>query len=344
MPRPNPADYAWLVHTEYAEAGCLTVVVGMDVQTCLKVIGAEDAPVTDTFSRDASGASLVSVLPAGDGDAATAVLVEQNGFEGSRTEVLRRLSKKGRAASAFWNVNGAVRFGCAQRGKVVASAELDDPDDDELPARLRRIVDEFRDSPDQPALAMALVQQFTGVAVAGTAEVMAPGAAHRILEPISQLPVTPEELVRLQLPAASLVADVMSASSSARWLLAEWAAEQAVEAAALREQPAVAAFLDQPTTPRTMTPELSALRSAADRLLWSLSLAINSPEGTDEDTLNVGPAGSRRWALECLAYLAQPDEVAAALGASYCANLVAGAGDSDSAFVSAAREKLTALD
>ena len=92
----------------------------------------------------------------------------------------------GKAASAFWNVNGVVRFGCAQRGKVIASFELDDADDQELPARLRAIVDEHRSSGvNQAELAMALVQQFTCIVVAGTTEIMAPSAAHRILEPIS---------------------------------------------------------------------------------------------------------------------------------------------------------------
>ena len=186
VPRTKPADYAWLADSDYAEAGCLTVVVGMDVPSCRKVIGAEDAVVSETFSPDASGAALVSVLPAASGDTTGALLVEHNGFEGSRTEVLQLLSKMGKAASAFWNVNGVVRFGCAQRGKVIASFELDDADDQELPARLRAIVDEHRSSGvNQAELAMALVQQFTCIVVAGTTEIMAPSAAHRILEPIS---------------------------------------------------------------------------------------------------------------------------------------------------------------
>ena len=71
---------------------------------------------------------------------------------GSSTTASRDLAPKsfvycrrgGKAASAFWNVNGVVRFGCAQRGKVIASFELDDAEDHELPARLRAIVDENR--------------------------------------------------------------------------------------------------------------------------------------------------------------------------------------------------------
>ncbi len=33
------------------------------------------------------------------------VVVEDNGYQGSREEVLRPLSRLGRTASAFWNVN-----------------------------------------------------------------------------------------------------------------------------------------------------------------------------------------------------------------------------------------------
>ena len=122
--------------------------------------------------------------------------------------------------------------------------------------------------------------------------------------------------------------------------LADWAARQAVAAGRLSDEEEVARFMEQDARPRKLTPALSAMRSAADRELMALWIAINSPEGTSEHRARAIEVGPRHWALECLAYLAQPDDLAAALGSTYCANLLIAADDEDPGFVNAALDEL----
>ncbi|MFI6089175.1 DUF6461 domain-containing protein [Streptomyces sp. NPDC051218] len=52
------------------------------------------------------------------------VVVESNGYQGSREEVLRPLSQLGRAASAFWNVNAHSQLSLAEDGLVLSSFDM----------------------------------------------------------------------------------------------------------------------------------------------------------------------------------------------------------------------------
>ena len=49
------------------------------------------------------------------------LLWEDNGFQGSRPQVAARLSRRDTFASMYWNVNAAMRFTVARRGRVVRS-------------------------------------------------------------------------------------------------------------------------------------------------------------------------------------------------------------------------------
>ena len=55
---------------------------------------------------------MISAHDGGSPDSPSAVLIEDNGYEGAQPDVLAALSRKGRAASVFWNVNGIAMFGC----------------------------------------------------------------------------------------------------------------------------------------------------------------------------------------------------------------------------------------
>ncbi|MFI9767091.1 DUF6461 domain-containing protein [Streptomyces sp. NPDC052415] len=55
--------------------------------------------------------------------------MENNGYQGSREEVLRPLSQLGRAASAFWNVNARSQLSLAEEGLVLSSFDMLFPDD-----------------------------------------------------------------------------------------------------------------------------------------------------------------------------------------------------------------------
>jgi hypothetical protein len=50
------------------------------------------------------------------------------GWQGSRPEVLRRISAGGRAVSAYWNVNLTTRFSYAAGGRVLTAFEVMSPD------------------------------------------------------------------------------------------------------------------------------------------------------------------------------------------------------------------------
>ena len=56
------------------------------------------------------------------------LVVEVNGWQGSRPEVLRRVSAGGRAVSAYWNVNLTTRFSYAVDGRVLTAFEVMSPD------------------------------------------------------------------------------------------------------------------------------------------------------------------------------------------------------------------------
>jgi hypothetical protein len=56
-------------------------------------------------------------------------IMEVNGYQGARPEVLRRLSDGARVHSAFWNVNANNRLSFAAFGEVVTDLEADYPDE-----------------------------------------------------------------------------------------------------------------------------------------------------------------------------------------------------------------------
>ena len=97
---------------------------------CWSVVEAIDGPISAAEVVTVWGGSpdeLASALP---GDAKDAVhLIEVSGsvlildlwsYEPDRPEVLRLLSSRGRAQTAYWDVNGRADLQCAHEGQVVA--------------------------------------------------------------------------------------------------------------------------------------------------------------------------------------------------------------------------------
>ncbi|MFF9899515.1 DUF6461 domain-containing protein [Streptomyces longispororuber] len=56
------------------------------------------------------------------------VVVEDNGYQGSREEVLRPLSRLGRTASAYWNVNAVSSLSLAENGLLSSVLDMVVPD------------------------------------------------------------------------------------------------------------------------------------------------------------------------------------------------------------------------
>ena len=97
------------------------------------------------------------------------LVVEVNGWQGSRPEVLRRVSAGSRAVSAYWNVNGVTRFSYAAGGRVLTAFEVMSPGrrDGEDPGCL----EEARaglpwDAGERVPLMLALMSRVTGLRVA----------------------------------------------------------------------------------------------------------------------------------------------------------------------------------
>jgi Family of unknown function (DUF6461) len=125
----NAADYAWLEDHWLREAFCITLVLGLDEVEVLRRLGGEHSqprPLTAGEAGELSGSfhagypQIVLVARAG----SWAVAVEDNGWEGSRPEVLRALSAGTQAVSVYRNVNALGYFSDAVDGEVLVRFEL----------------------------------------------------------------------------------------------------------------------------------------------------------------------------------------------------------------------------
>lgn len=288
-------------------------MTGTPVDRALKAVGADTA--REAASPDAYGAEGMGAIAAVElsTDTTAVALVEDNGYEGSRPEVLKALSKNGAAASACWNVNDVVRFACARRGKVLYSAELPDLDLDGVPRSLRKLVATTADDADLRALAVAMAVAYTGIELSRRDELSHPSRFHPITEPVLGLPVTAEELVGLQYPTPELVTAAQGASAEACRRLARWAALDALEETDLRNHPAVVEVidqLDQLDRPTTLGHGFIDLRNEVRRDLER-----------SEGKRWARTSGVRHWAIQALVYTAVREPITAALGATYCATV-----------------------
>jgi hypothetical protein len=96
--------------------GCLVLVAGASLDRIVSAFGGSSVTAG---GRESLGPSDVGVR-AGE---AWSLAVEHNGWQGSRLEVLRRLSAGTRAVSVFWNVNGVTRFRYVVDGVVMTGID-----------------------------------------------------------------------------------------------------------------------------------------------------------------------------------------------------------------------------
>lgn len=149
-PAPPPirqpeAPYRWLKQL-LEVAGTITIAQGLDVDD---VVGEFEE---DSVALEIDGGVLV---------------VESNNFQGSRPEVLERLSRNGKAASHFWNVNRDTSLSFARDGQVVSSREVLDQtefgDDPEVLEALEGL--DFTDWRHLDAKGITAVVRFTGAVI-----------------------------------------------------------------------------------------------------------------------------------------------------------------------------------
>jgi hypothetical protein len=167
-------QFAWLGHSPIQEAACLTFVRGSDPRRVAASFGAVvDHARTldfDEFCEEAFAHHdrhpVIGVRRIGD----WVLVVEDNGDQGSRPEVLRRVSARSEALSAFWNAQGRTRFSYAVDTEVRTSFEAIMPDyrDGARPDALEEIragLPWCINGVDNASLMLALCARITGRAL-----------------------------------------------------------------------------------------------------------------------------------------------------------------------------------
>ncbi|WP_169947954.1 DUF6461 domain-containing protein [Microbispora sp. H11081] len=187
-------------------AACWTVVVPHDrrpfsvADIGSRVSGGRPHDVHEAAPLDAlpyyDGVHPMSAAPAG----SAVLLFENNGFLGSLPEVLRRLSRDGRACGVYWNVEGNNRLSYAADGRVLVSLdamfseEWDDDDFAVLEPELRVMTELVAENEDDwQAAAMTVVELVTGVRL--TTEWLSGEHPYLTFQwPVATEPPSPEEL------------------------------------------------------------------------------------------------------------------------------------------------------
>jgi hypothetical protein len=178
MAEATAADYAWFKDHWLRQAFCLSLVRGLDEAELLRRLGGERSqPGTLTLAEagELAGsfhAGYPQIILAAKADG-WSVAVENNGWEGSRPEVLRALSQGTQAVSVYQNVNALRSFNHAVDGEVLVTFEPLFPEQrwgsqpDLLLPQMRAVgLDPDRQEPpygEVDTAAMALAERLTGV-------------------------------------------------------------------------------------------------------------------------------------------------------------------------------------
>ena len=186
----SPESYHWLSESSLEVAGCVTVVADGEAAGVRSAFGADGDPSRGGFEEAVLGTDPSWAWFTRSGTAQ--VVIEDNGFQGSRAEILgpaSRASSTGKAASVFWNVNGVVIFSCARRGKVLASAELIGLADEDLagvPKAVRRLAALAEsDATNLVGLGAAMVEAYTGIGFGPG--VLSEGHRYKLTPPADEL-------------------------------------------------------------------------------------------------------------------------------------------------------------
>jgi hypothetical protein len=120
---PPDAGHRWIEKGPLSVAATITVVRGLTPDEVITTFGGDPAaPVsmgstTEEHPRRRMGvpAPMVAVLAEDD----IVLAVEDNGYRGADEDRLTALSRNGKAASLYWNVNANFRLTVAERGKLL---------------------------------------------------------------------------------------------------------------------------------------------------------------------------------------------------------------------------------
>jgi hypothetical protein len=315
-------SYAWLNDedaTILAQAGCVTLVTGATARHVLKAFGARTDrthTASEAFLLDGQPAACVVDVPGG------VVAVEFNGYQGSRAEVLGPASRRGKAASIFWNVNYVVQFTCARRGRTLAMTDLSLPvDADELPRSLRPMLSLTEsDDADLVAVGMAMVDRFTGLTALTRELVDGLSEAYLLDPPVEEMGYESIETTLLRSGHLDLVEMIAAAESGTLRAVSEEAATSALAGVGLdNDQRAISvtsAFGG--AVPAEFGRQAMALLIAAHRESDAIRATDPSRHGGEAGPEMIN-AWLRVWAIRALQYATHPDPLQAALGALHAA-------------------------
>ncbi|ONI82639.1 hypothetical protein ALI22I_42150 [Saccharothrix sp. ALI-22-I] len=122
---PPDAEHWWIEKSSLSEAATITVVHGLTPSEVISTFGGDPAapvsiksiaerPAWERHGDPRYGyVPLLAVLAVDD----VVLAVEENGFQGADNDTLTALSRNGKAASLYWNVNGNFQLTVAERGE-----------------------------------------------------------------------------------------------------------------------------------------------------------------------------------------------------------------------------------
>jgi len=120
--------FRWLQSSPLRDEACITLVSPPNAGKIVRGFGGDlvGARQMSLAALDMPGADepALAVRTVG----AWLLVVEVNGWQGSRPEVLRQISAGGRAVSVYWNVNPTARFSYAASGQLLTAFEAMTPD------------------------------------------------------------------------------------------------------------------------------------------------------------------------------------------------------------------------
>ncbi|HXG76992.1 MAG TPA: DUF6461 domain-containing protein [Gaiellaceae bacterium] len=158
------ADYAWVREDPRLDAFCFCAVAGPTaLAVILDAFAADRTTETSAlFVESANGYPQPSYVLVGEAPGGV-LAAENNGWQGVGDDLLRRVSRGGRAVGYYRSVNADMTFALAEDGSVSASF---DPLLEPVPERLREEAAGLAFGVDdvEPS-AFALLERLTGIAL-----------------------------------------------------------------------------------------------------------------------------------------------------------------------------------
>jgi hypothetical protein len=155
------ADHRWIDTSSLQVAATITVVHGLTPSEVITTFGGDPAaPVSlRSVPQQYGYVPTLTVLAVDD----VVLAVEENGFRGADRRTLTALSRNGKAASLYWNVNANFRLTIAERGNLVFAGhpghEPGAPHTEGL---------DFEDFRHRKAKGMTVIARFTGRGITAT--------------------------------------------------------------------------------------------------------------------------------------------------------------------------------